>query len=115
MDKDGQMDPTIIYGIKENNDGEITDVVLTKPEDQWREEKLAYNGCAKNMGDGLEYAVFDKKGVRHSLKLDKDGQIVTDEDKKLKDVFTKELDEKEVAKLKEKEESTTKVSGKKSK
>ena len=102
-------DPQIVHGIEENKDGEITNLVLS-PADATAQEKVAYDGACKNIGDGLNYAAFDHKGIRHALKVNDKGEIVTDDDKKLKSMFDKELDEKEVKKQKEPEKTTTKVS-----
>jgi len=90
-------DPQIVYGIEEK-DGEIENLVLTQP-DATIKEKVAYDGACKNIGDGHNYAVYDKKGIRHSLKVNEKGELVTDDDKKIKTFFDKELDREEIRKM----------------
>lgn len=100
-----------VYGIEENKDGEITDLYLS-PLDMSIKEKVAYDGACKNLGNGEEYCVYDKHGIKHKLQVNEKGEIVTEEKKKLKDVFSKEVDAKKMA---QPEEKTTKVANTKGK
>ena len=99
----------IVYGIEENKDGEVKELVLS-PMDTSFKERVAYDGACKNIGDGIDYAVFDNKGIKHKLQVNEKGEIVTDDKKKLKDVFTKEVDEKELQKKAAADETKTKIS-----
>ena len=95
----------IVYGIEEK-DGEIESLLLSKP-DAMIKEKIAFSGACKNMGDGaVTYSLYDKEGTRHNLKVNDKGEIVTDNDKQIKSLFTKEYDEKEIKKMAKGEDST---------